>query len=758
MVIGPYFTDSGWVRFRQQGNHIVAETTKSSENIWETSSKHDWVVEGSETKESFRFLLKEGELFRIHHNEKEEDTPKAFRAVIHEQHIEWQPIDSLLQIEQNEKNDYQQLSPKMRLLFSLAKEDNGSAVSELITTLTPAEIIETDAKGFSLAYWLVRNGLQNQADLFYQQIKFFQERYQLGNKENFRQLHWGVICNQDTSLFSDYSADFFFDDEDNLSPLQLAVKYGNQKWVEYLLNKEAEWKNSLELAIEFGHFEVFKSLMNLVSDFQERIILLAVEKGQTEMVKLILERNSIILKKPEQIKSLFEKAVLSGNEQLIELFGNLLLPLEFENDSLEILNILIAQPNYNINAILEDGLTPMQLAVKSGAYNAVKKMANLGVDLHQKDSRGDSLLHLAARNDNDNKWNKSVKIVYFLVKKGLHVDAANHKGDTPLHLAASVNRSRHFWKKSIFYCLLLCGGKLDRKNLEEETPIDVLSVDYRKKEVTEFITAFRSFLGRIFNDKMSMDLLIGGQNAAVRKIFNENPEMPRGKAIFTILLSDKVDSSLLSKLAMKKGKEEVVLFLRALPAQEELAYINSILDEQNEHALKRFFYVQRGLLKPSIERGQLFALQQRQKELTTSPSVRLEDRVKPKPLHNKIDKAYVNVMSIAAPTRAENIEKVLLLLESDLMKNQKGAIPDIICEIRETIRGINPKITSSVISTLNEIRGVIASMDEKEQEKNDVVVSVLDVFANKQNSTFQIILHKLEEIPELKMDKRNNLP
>ncbi|WP_133133954.1 ankyrin repeat domain-containing protein [Legionella parisiensis] len=150
-------------------------------------------------------------------------------------------------------------------------------------------------------------------------------------------------------------------------------------------------------------------------------------------------------------------------------------------------------------------------------------------------------------------------------------------------------------------------------------------------------------------------------------------------------------------------------------------------------------------------------LKQRQKELTISPSERVEDRVKPKPLH-KIDKAYVNVMSIAAPTREDNIRRVLRLLDSDLMKNQERATPDIIREIREKIGKINPKETLSVITILNEIRGAIASMDEKEEEKNDVVVSVLDVFANKQNSTFQIIRDELEAIPELKMDNRNNLP
>ncbi|KTD40118.1 Ankyrin repeats (3 copies) [Legionella parisiensis] len=150
-------------------------------------------------------------------------------------------------------------------------------------------------------------------------------------------------------------------------------------------------------------------------------------------------------------------------------------------------------------------------------------------------------------------------------------------------------------------------------------------------------------------------------------------------------------------------------------------------------------------------------LKQRQKELTISPSERVEDRVKPKPLH-KIDKAYVNVMSIAAPTREDNIRRVLRLLDSDLMKNQERATPDIIREIREKIGKINPKETLSVITILNEIRGAIASMDEKEEEKNDVVVSVLDVFANKKNSTFQIIRDELEAIPELKMDNRNNLP
>lgn len=863
MIVGPYYsTDSGWVRFRQQGDYFVAETAKSSESAWETSNQESWDVKASESKKPFRFLLKDGKLFRIHHGE-EDGISNTFRAMIDGQHIEWQPMDASaldatnsnfesffplndlddellrfiltnmsftelqrigkvntrlfhlaneqiipkitgigvpqfmgyderigrdseatqlfwkhnferhfphdkvkgkvnwqIQFEQTAKREYKQLSPKMRRLFSLAKEGDGNSISELIPTLTPEEIIQTDANGFSLAYWLFRQGLKEQTDFFYQQIKSFQDQYKLG-KENFRVPHWAVICNQDPNLYQAFSNEFTADDADNLSQLQLAVKYGNQRWVEDLLLRGAKLKNSFDLAIQFGHHEVFKLLMNhldeakykIKSDFETRIIPLAVEKGQTEMVHLILERYPTILKEPEQIKFLFKKAVLSGNEQLIELFGNLLLPLEFESDSLEVLNILTAQTHYNINARLENGLTPIQFAVDRGAFEAVKKLAGLGVDLHQKDSRGNSLLHLAALSEKDNKWEKIAEIADFLVENGLKVDAVNDNGDTPLHLAATSRVQ--FWKRPLFFRLLLCGSKLNSENREGKTPVDVLEAEHRFKEVTDYVFTFRSFLGRIFNDKIPMDFSIGGHNAAVRKIFNENPEMPRGKAIINILLSDKVDPSLLSKLAKKKGKEEVVSFLRELPPQQELAYINNILEAHNDNALKRFFHVQRGLLKPSIERGQLFVLKQRQNELTTSFSERVEDRVKPKS-HHKINKDYVNVMAIAAPIREDNISRVLRLLDSDLMKNREGFTPDIIREMREKIERINPQETLSVVTILSEIRELIADMDEKGDEKNDVVVSVLDVFAKKENNTFQIIRDELEAIPELTMDNRNH--
>ncbi|STY28281.1 Ankyrin repeats (3 copies) [Legionella wadsworthii] len=848
MIIGPYYsTDSGWVRFRQQGNHMVAETAKSPESAWETSHKEYWDVEDSESKKSFRFLLKEGKLFRIHHGE-EEGVSNTFRALIDGQHLEWQPMDAFaldatnshigdyfalndlddeqvsliltnmsltelqkigklnkrlfhlaneqiipkitgigvpqftgydekigkdsdatqlfwkhnferhfpyykvngnvnwqIEFEQTATRDYQQLSPKMRRLFSLAKEGDAHSISELIPTLTPEEIIQTDANGFALAYWLVRQGLQDQADFFYQQVKTYQYQSKLG-EENLRVPQWAVICNQDPSLYGAFTPSRTSVDEGSLSQLELAVKYGNQKWVEDLITRGAKSKIIFDLAVEFGHYEVFKYLFNhlevkgkvykdkTISHFKESILPLAAEKGRTAVVHLLLEKYPYMLREPEQIKVLFKKAVLGGNEHLIELFGNLLLPFEFENDSLEVLNILREQPDYNIHATLANGLTPIQLAVDSGAYKVVKQLVDLGVDLHQKDSRGNSLLHLAALSENDNKKEKIAKIADFLIENGLEVDAVNDEGKTPLYITFTGLRSS--LKRPTFFRLLLCGGKLDREIIKAKPLPEGPEAEYPINQVTDYLFKFRSFLGRIFNDKIPMDFSIGGQNAAVRKIFNENPEMPRGEAIFTILLSDKVDPSLLSKLAKKKGKEEVVSFLRALPAQEELAYINSILDEQNDHALKSFFHVQRGLLKPSIERGQLFVLKQRQKELTTSTSERVEDRIKPKPLH-KIDKAYVNVMSISPPTREDNIRKVLQLLDSDLMKNQEGFTPHIIREIREKIERIDPKETLTVVSILNEIRGVIASMDEKGDEKNDIVISVLDVFAKKKTALFK---------------------
>lgn len=60
--------------------------------------------------------------------------------------VNWQ-----LQFEKILREDYQHLSPKMRRLFSLAKEGDGNAISAQLNTLTPKEIVETDANGFSLA-------------------------------------------------------------------------------------------------------------------------------------------------------------------------------------------------------------------------------------------------------------------------------------------------------------------------------------------------------------------------------------------------------------------------------------------------------------------------------------------------------------------------------------------------------------------------------------------------------------------------------
>lgn len=217
-----------------------------------------------------------------------------------------------------------------------------------------------------------------------------------------------------------------------MTVLDLAVKHGNQRLTEYLVKRGEHYSFSIfNLAIKFGYPDIFKYIYNnskeyIKSEKQKEMLLFAIENAQAEIVEFILEKGPFLQEDPKLIKSFFEKALLSGDERLIILFGNLLLPFEFEKNSIEVLNILSALPSYNPNTPLATGLTPLQLAAKSAAINAVKELIHLGANIYPKDNTGNGLLHLATQTaNNNNKQERSAEIVDFLVTQGLDLDAVN---------------------------------------------------------------------------------------------------------------------------------------------------------------------------------------------------------------------------------------------------------------------------------------------------------------------------------------------
>ncbi|CDO74938.1 hypothetical protein BN946_scf184945.g10 [Trametes cinnabarina] len=94
---------------------------------------------------------------------------------------------------------------------------------------------------------------------------------------------------------------------------------------------------------------------------------------------------------------------------------------------------LVTQDPTLVNAVDEDGRTPLHWAASSGSEDIVRYLVDQGADVNRGDGGGWTPLHIAASGGFD-------EVVKELLGAGADVNARNEKGLTPLHYAASKSR------------------------------------------------------------------------------------------------------------------------------------------------------------------------------------------------------------------------------------------------------------------------------------------------------------------------------
>lgn len=93
-----------------------------------------------------------------------------------------------------------------------------------------------------------------------------------------------------------------------------------------------------------------------------------------------------------------------------------------------------------------------------------------GVDINERDSADDTLLHHLARENLD-------KHIVIAVARGALVDAINASGETPLHIAARRNSTE------AAFALLERGASKTIRNAENKTPYDLMWATYKSPEL-----------------------------------------------------------------------------------------------------------------------------------------------------------------------------------------------------------------------------------------------------------------------------------
>ncbi|XP_014288924.1 putative ankyrin repeat protein RF_0381 [Halyomorpha halys] len=205
--------------------------------------------------------------------------------------------------------------------------------------------------------------------------------------------------------------------------LHIASRFGYTEMVSLLiLNiganvnvKDVEGRSPLYRAVEYNHYPVIEILAVRGADLKtEPLLALAIQKGYIDSIKSLLNYRA-----PFQVKDSDGELpfFIAANQNNVNIF--------------EILNS-IKGPKYDIISSTNDfGDTLMHVAASKGFMESVKTLYFLGIPVNAINNFGESVLYKAVESQN-------VKLINFLIENKADITIPTIKGDTIMHLAASL--------------------------------------------------------------------------------------------------------------------------------------------------------------------------------------------------------------------------------------------------------------------------------------------------------------------------------
>jgi ankyrin repeat protein len=256
-------------------------------------------------------------------------------------------------------------------------------------------------------------------------------------------------------------------DQSDHTPLYLAVDKGCKNCMAVLIDHHSSLDDEdlLVLAIRKGHTECIELLIkkgarvNAINENTSSPLHVAVEYKNLQYVEMLIEggadinaTNSYLSSTNRGISTKYWRFNLTplhlaillswieGVEFLIVKGGdvnalasqeNTALHFAVECKNLDCIKLLIDR-GASINAINMFGLTPLHLATQMGWIEGVEFLIVKGANVNALARRENTALHFAAER-------KNLKCIEFLISGGASIDAINMFGLTPLHLAIQMD-------------------------------------------------------------------------------------------------------------------------------------------------------------------------------------------------------------------------------------------------------------------------------------------------------------------------------
>ncbi|KAK2923678.1 Ankyrin repeat [Fusarium oxysporum f. sp. vasinfectum] len=204
------------------------------------------------------------------------------------------------------------------------------------------------------------------------------------------------------------------------SPLMLASKNGHTDIARWLfsrgtnIHERYKKESAISLATSNGHEETVEFLLNVGADpntcgVQDiHILLLAIEKGNEKVTKLLLEKGASINAKNTAAETpLHIAAQKKGSVATME---------------------ALLSYGAEIDARDSCGRTPLTWAANQASIEEIEFLIGQGADATAQDIQDETCIHKAMR-----RKNATLEIVRFLLRNGARADARSESGQTCLH-------------------------------------------------------------------------------------------------------------------------------------------------------------------------------------------------------------------------------------------------------------------------------------------------------------------------------------
>ena len=254
----------------------------------------------------------------------------------------------------------------------------------------------------------------------------------------------------------------------NYTPTHEFVFCGNTKMVKCILRNgldvyDPEFWTILDEAIEFGHVEIVKYLVDAQYFSKVEALNIAGGKGNLEIIKMLAPYpKHVVLNRDQNGYNPIHNAVTKGHIEIVEYF---------------------IQNVRGLKARYEEGNTPLHLALKESELEIVKLIADNVDDqcIELLDNFGRNVIHTAAING-------EVECLKLLCQKTDKIDVkVQSDGNTPLHYAAEYGYLDCVEVLMEFKSIRNSAGV--SRNRDMLTPVE-LAQKYKRYEIVDYLNSF----------------------------------------------------------------------------------------------------------------------------------------------------------------------------------------------------------------------------------------------------------------------------